>query len=145
MKPGLIKILFIICSIALSDFFVSCDKAWVDCDTYNFSDCNEVEPVVGEMKIHLTINAENDSVPLVVYYGNFEDRDTAYADIVRADTVTYSLPVNHRYSVTAEYTSGDKHITAVDGVEMKKKSSEVCKATCWKVTGNEMDVTLHYK
>jgi len=122
--------------------FVSCDNMFVDCENYDYYDCDQNEPTQGELSVELTINSENPAVPVVIYLGNFEERDTVLDTILTTSELKYNLDVDHRYSATATYHSGDKTIVAVDGDDMEKKSSKVCSATCWKVKGNILDIRL---
>jgi hypothetical protein len=124
--------------------FASCDNVFVDCENYDYSDCDQVEPADGELKVELTINNENQSVPVVIYKGNFEDRDTILDTLISENQLRYYLPVDRSYSVAATYFSGNKTIVAVDGDRMEKKSRKVCSATCWRVKGNNLDVRLKY-
>ncbi|HBS85161.1 MAG: hypothetical protein A2W91_01615 [Bacteroidetes bacterium GWF2_38_335] len=133
--------LFIILSVSL----FSCDDVEdPECEDYDYSSCDTWEPKSAELVISLTINEENLKVPITIYDGKIEDNIVVDHCTVPNNKLYYDVPIDHFYTVMAEYKSGDKTIFAVDGEEMKKKSSTVCDSTCWTVKGGYLNVTLRY-
>ena len=117
-----------------------CDKIelHVDC-----SDCYQIEPEWGDLFVKLTINDENDFVPLVIYRGNIENDDIEYIDTAYYKEYYLQVPLNKYYSVMAEYISGQDTICAVDGDKIRtKKNYDDCDEECYIVKGGIIDVRL---
>jgi len=109
----------------------------VDCSTYNYSDCNTIEPHEGNMNIKITINAENPSVPITIYTGKLEDNNILFRDTLSKESFDTLLPIDNYYSITAKYNKGSSVIIAVDGDKISKSKTKTCDSICWSVkTGN---------
>jgi hypothetical protein len=115
-----------------------------DCENPDYSDCNTNKPVSGQLNIKLTINSENSSVPLVIYTGKIEDNNLYDTVTVTSGSYSTSVDIDHFYSVTATYKSGNKTIIAVDGDDVKSKSNTNCDSTCYSVQDGSIDVRLKY-
>jgi hypothetical protein len=99
-------------------------------------------PAKGELKVILTINAENPAVPLYIYKGKIEEGSLQLIDTAKSSVFRINLPVNEYYSVAAKYKSGSKTIFAVDGDRIKRKKSVMCDSTCWSVVNGKINVKL---
>ena len=127
-------------------FFVGCinfnsdsDSDSDDCD--DISTCLLSRPSFGELDITLTINNENPTVDVVIYRGNYENRDTVQQ--FTASGTFYSIDLDFgTYSATALYKVGADSILAVDGDEISLDSETKCRETCWDVTDGKIDLTL---
>jgi len=130
--------------ILLGILFIFCErKEPLDLSEFNCSECYQEKPEWGSILVHVTIDDENPRVPLVVYFGNFEDGNIDWYDT--ADTKEYYIEVrsDYYYSVTAEYKKGEKTIYAVDGDKIKLKySSEDCDVPCYYFKGGYFDLKL---
>jgi hypothetical protein len=124
----------------------SCKKysSTEDCTTYDYADCNTIQPLDGILYMKFTINATYKKVPFVVYKGfvdsgdeNIIYRDTAY-------TADYNVLVDFGkyYSVKAEYSLNGNKVFAVDGDEIKKWKVEKCDSTCWETQERTFHLTL---
>jgi hypothetical protein len=136
MVRGIKTILY----ITLIIIFFQCDKIdfQVDC-----SECYQIEPDWGELYVRVTINDENEYVPLVIYRGNFENDDIEYIDTAYEKDYYLDVPLNKFYSVIAEYISGQDTICAVDGDKIRtKKNYDDCDEECYIVKGGVIDVRL---
>jgi hypothetical protein len=128
--------------IILVLFFCSCKDQNNDCTDTDYAGCNTTEPTDGELKVLLTINAENPAVPIYIYKGKIEEGALQVMDTAESSVYRIKLPVNEYYSVAAKYKSGSKTIYAVDGDRIKKKSSAMCDSTCWSVVDAKVNVKL---
>lgn len=112
----------------------------VDC-----SECFDYKPDSADLLIYVTINNEHPEVPIVVYRENVEGKLVDWVDTIRESPHPLWSAVDQYYSVTAEYTVGDKKIIAVDGDRMKVKHvSESCDFECWIISGGYLRVELKF-
>ena len=133
-----IKYLMIIFFLSFS---LQCDKIELAIDC---SECYQIAPEWGEIYVQVTINDENNFVPLIIFIGNVEDYDIEYIDTAYGKDYYLEVPLNRYYSVMAEYISGYDTICAVDGDEIKiKKNTEDCDEECYIIKGGQIDVRLH--
>jgi hypothetical protein len=127
-----IGILFCLLSICLLD---SCgERIYVneeDCEFYDYADCNTKEPDSAGMLVEVTINTLNPSVPIVVYHGYYDEKDTLFLDTALSAKHLLRLPVNTYYSVLAKYSSPSGVRYALDGDKPGKSRQYVCDSTCW--------------
>ncbi len=126
-------------------FFFSCERttqADVDCSTYDYSDCNTVEPIFGDIHVKLTINDENKKIPLIIYAGKLEDNDIVLIDTAYSNIYDTLLPVDDFYTVKAEYKKGEKTIFAVDGDNIKKSKTKTCDSTCWSIKSASINLKM---
>ena len=112
---------------------IACDKPYVDCEYPDYSNCLTQKPDSGKLKVKVTLNSENPTVPLVLYYGNVENNVVCIVDTLNISEKEYILPADIYYSVSVKYKSNNKIINAVDGGKIETKSYLVCDSTCWVV------------
>jgi hypothetical protein len=108
------------------------------------SSCDTIEPFYGYLKLKLTINAENQRVPISVYRGIIDDNEVVYIDTVSTNNFEVSMPVDEFYSVKAKYIFDDKTIYAIDGNKIKKSSYTYGDSTCWEVRNGNIDLRINY-
>lgn len=130
--------------VLLFFIFISCERYdplnLGDVDCY---DCYTEKPEWVRLNVKLTINSENQSVPLVIFVGNIEDADTNWIDISYTEDYWVDVKPNRYYSVTARYKDGNKIIYAVDGDKIKlKHTDDSCDEPCYYSTGGYIDVQL---
>jgi len=113
----------------------------VDCQSYNYNDCNTLEPIDANIDLLFTIKG-NQSVPFEIIEGKIEDGKTIIYDTARTSKITYILTIPYYYTVKAEYKIGEKTVYAVDGVDMKAKSTHRCDSICWETPSFKLDLTL---
>ena len=135
--------------LVTSIIFASCSN-WdsmgdnEDCEDPDYLNCDTREPITAKMKIRITVNEQNQKVPVKIYYGNFEENklfaefDTAVTDF------EYEMPVGDKFSLTAKYYSGNDSILAIDGIEITKKSTKNCDSICWTLKNDDADLRLVY-
>jgi len=128
--------------ILVSGKFTACEpEDWmlsIDC-----VDCYGYKPDSANLIVYLTINAENDSVPLTFYRGNYEDGEIDWQDTATTDEFRLYSDINSSYTVRARYKSGDKIIEAFDADEMELYSAhEECGSPCYIVKGGIFDISL---
>ena len=133
-------LLFIILEISL----ISCNKdSNVDCESYDYSSCNTIEPTDGVLSVIVTKENDSSEIPLTVYKGKFGEPGTLiFSDTVSEVEVKMILPLNEDYYAVAKYLNNGKTVSAVDGTFFKKVGQTICDSTCWKIKGNEIDVRL---
>lgn len=136
------KIKVIFAFILLSISFFSCKRELftfnVNCD-----ECHTVEPDSADLIVRITINEENEAVPLIFYKGKAENGIIEWVDTSYTTTLYLYSRVNEFYSVRAKYKKGDKTIYVIDGDKLiTKLVSDVCERDCWIVKGGILDVQL---
>jgi len=134
---GLIWIL-----IMFSGNFLGCEPE----DQILEVDCNECfsyEPDSADLIVRLTINGENDSVPLAFYRGPYEKGEVDWQDTATTEEFYLYSEVDREYTVRATYRSGNKTIIAFDSDKMViQDAGEECGSPCYIVKGGIFDLQL---
>jgi hypothetical protein len=124
--------------------FLSCERfepvniGGVDC-----YECYNPKPEWVILNIKVTINDQNQKVPLIIYKGNVEDGNVDWYDTTGKSDFWVEVKPDQYYSVKAEYKDGNKTIFAIDGDKIKLKYSEdSCDEPCYYSTGGYIDVQL---
>lgn len=122
--------------------FSACEpEDWVL--TVDCSDCYDFRPDSADLIINLTINAENDSVPLTFYLGDYEDGIVDWQDTATTEKFYLYSAMDKEYTVRATYTSGNQTIMAFDGDKMfLYDAGEECGSPCYIVKGGIFDIRL---
>ena len=128
--------------VLVSGKFTACEpEDWmlsIDC-----ADCYGYAPDSADLIIKLTINAENDSVPLTFYLGDYEDGVIDWQDTATSEEFYLYSKMNSSYTVRATYHSGNKFIEAFDADDMELyNAAEECGSPCYIVKGGIFDVRL---
>lgn len=128
--------------VLVSGKFTACEpEDWmlsIDC-----ADCYGYAPDSANLIIKLTINAENDSVPLTFYLGDYEDGVIDWQDTATSEEFYLYSKMNSSYTVRATYNSGNKFIEAFDADDMELyNAAEECGSPCYIVKGGIFDVRL---
>jgi hypothetical protein len=128
--------------VLVSGKFTACEpENWmlsIDC-----GDCYGYAPDSANLIINLTINAENDSVPLTFYRGDYEEGVIDWQDTATTEEFYLYSKMNSSYTVRATYRSGDKTIEAFDADNMELYNAhEECGSPCYIVKGGIFDVAL---
>ena len=128
--------------LLLSGNFMGCEpEDWIF--EVNCNDCYGYEPDSASLIVRLTINAENDSVPLTFYKGAFEEGNVDWLDTATTDELYLKSEIYSEYTVVATYRSGDKTIKAIDGDKMHLyNAADECGSPCYIVKGGIFDVRL---
>jgi len=140
-----IPLFFWILVLLIGNLISSCDENFdffeVDC-----SECYRIKPDNGELIIHVTINDENPEVPIAIYRDRIEYGRIRIRDTVSEKTVYIEVPLNHYYSVKAEYKTGNDSIFTVDGDRIKThRVTDQCDTICWIIKGGKYDLRLKEK
>jgi len=141
MKKKISLFLMVLLSIMVI-LIISCDKNYdffeVDC-----SECYRTRPENGELIISVTINDENPEVPIAIYRDRIESGRIRIKDTITEKTVYIEVPLNHYYSVKAEYKVGDDSVFAIDGERIKThRIADQCDTICWIIKGGRYDLRL---
>ena len=128
--------------LLLAGQFTGCEP-----EDLNFSiDCNQCydyQPDSAKLIVYVTINPENDSVPLTFYRGPYEDGNIDWQDTATEAEFLLFSEMDREYTVRATYRSGEKTIIAFDQDKMHlSDNGEDCGYPCYIVKGGIFDVTL---
>lgn len=137
-----IKLMTAVLLVLVFGKFTACEpENWslqVDC-----GDCHEFKPDSANLIIYLTINAENDSVPLTFYRGDYEDGVIDWQDTATTEEFYLYSKMNSSYTVRATYRSGNRIIEAFDSDDMHiYNAGEECGSPCFIVKGGIFEVGL---
>ena len=138
------KISAIAILLILGSAYACTDESYneeIDCQSYNYNDCNTIEPFDANVDLLFSMKG-NQSVPFEIIEGKIEDGKTIIYDTAHTSKITYIMAIPNYYTVKAEYTIGDKTVYAVDGVEMKARSTQRCDSICWETPPFNLDLTL---
>jgi len=139
-----IRILLATLMFSVIIFNTGCDDTVSDedCETYNYYDCNTIEPYEAELKLTFSISKNITKVPFEIYKGSIEDNNIIVYDTAFSTKLSYTLEIPEYYSVRAKYEIDGKVIYTVDGIKMDKKSVQKCDSVCWKDATKDLDLTL---
>lgn len=145
IKPGKYRIPLALGILILaigSGNFLGCEtEDWAF--EVNCNDCYSFMPDSANLIVYVTIDSENDSVPLTFYRGDYEDGKIDWQDTATTDEFYLLSEINREYSVAAEYKSGAKTIIAFDSDEMfLYDAAAECGSPCYIVKGGIFDVRL---
>jgi len=128
--------------VFVSGNFLGCEtEDWMF--EVNCNDCYGYMPDSANLIIYVTIDAENDSVPLTFYKGDYENGEIDWQDTATTDEFYLYSEMNRDYTVAATYKSGGKTIVAFDADEMSiSDASANCGGLCYIVKGGILDVRL---
>jgi hypothetical protein len=137
-----IKLLALAMLVLVSGKFTACEpEDWmlsVDC-----ADCYGYAPDSANLIVRLSINAENDSVPLTFYLGPYEDGIIDWQDTATTEEFYLYSKINSSYTVRATYRSGDRIIEAFDEDDMTLyNANEECGSPCYIVKGGIFELQL---
>jgi hypothetical protein len=110
----------------------------VDCD-----DCYYPKPDEAELIIDLTINYKYPNPQVTVYKGDIENKEVVSVERTEFTPYYLSVPVDRKYSIAVEYTSGNKTVIAVNGTNLKAlRVSDACGDDCYIIENDHLDLTL---
>lgn len=112
-----------------------------DCD---YSDCETVEPMVGDFFIKLTINDENSNVPIYIYKGNYEDNNILDTIFSEKDELYYEADLDKLYTLVAQYYKGNDTILVFDSKNFEKFSTYYCDSLCWTIKPTNFNLKLKF-
>lgn len=119
----------------------SCEDStlFVDCDSCYKSISEEVS-----IELKVTIDDENNFVPITLYKGNIDNGEIILTDTSYSNTYyTQALEIGENYSAIAKYSHGGRVIYAVDGRELRKKYiKNSCNEPCYILQGDVLDLRL---
>jgi len=141
MKKGISLFLTVLLTI-MAILIISCDENFdfleIDC-----SECYGTRPEDGELIINVTINDENPEVPIAIYRDRIESGRIRIKDTISEKTVYIEVPLNHYYSIKAEYKVGNDSVFAIDGEKIKtQRVTDQCDTICWVIKGGRYDLRL---
>jgi hypothetical protein len=120
-------------------FLQACTKNDPDCEVS--WDCNQEPILEGYVNIDLTYTSGSEGIPVVLYRGYVEDRDTVWYGIATDSRLSFYLPNNVRYAAEAFYPQGNATLVALDGDKLTQDSNNDCGVTCYETSS----ITLNCK
>lgn len=128
--------------LLLSGHFSGCEpEDWML--EVNCNDCYGIQPDSANLIIYVTINQENDSVPLTLYKGSFDEGVIDWQDTATTEEFYLYSEMDAEYTVKATYHSGNQTIIAFDSDKMHLyNANEECGSPCHIVKGGIFDVRL---
>ncbi|MEX0981767.1 MAG: hypothetical protein WD577_11830 [Bacteroidales bacterium] len=135
------KLLFILL-LAFAVNFSGCEQEDlalnIDCDN-----CLESVPDSADLIINVTINDENQFVPLTYYVGDYEDGNIDFTDTTYTEERLHYSKVGVNYSVKATYQIKGETVIAIDGDRIRGvDGSGDCYSPCYFIRGGTLDVRL---
>ena len=106
-------------------------------------DCVEQPFETGLLIIRSTLNLQNDSVPIYVFFGDLEDDQLDTFFYAKSTMKSLIRPLGE-YSVVAEYLRGNDTIVVFDGDDIDTDDTEYSDKTCWEREDAEVDVRLKF-
>ena len=136
-----------LCSCSIPEVLCVLDDLYSEEDDEEYSepeDCLEQEPDFGTLTVHITVTGQSTKIPITLYLGNIEENNILIVDSVAVEEISYELPVNEHYSVTALYLSDQDTVLAIgsDRIATFEKTTEYCLEACWGVTDGDVNVRL---
>jgi hypothetical protein len=128
----MLPLLFVL--VCLLQFSFCKKQIYVDeenCENYDYENCNTTEPQYGNLKIKVTINSRNPKVPIIVFNGYYDNKDTLLLDTVSILNYTLQLEGHRYFSVLAKYNTKNGIIYTLDAGEPRKRKQDVCDSVCW--------------
>ncbi len=128
--------------LVVSGNFMGCEtEDWML--EINCNDCYGYAPDSAKLIVNLSIDAENDSVPLTFYLGDYEDGIIDWQDTATTEEFLLYSEINRDYTVAATYSSGQKTIVAIDADKMTLYNGvSECGSPCYIVKGGIFDLRL---
>ena len=108
-------------------------------------DCNcnlYEEPESYDVKLKITINAENQEVPITVYYGNIERNRIATQTTVNSSPAVINLKTGSNYTYLAKYLKGSDTVYVPVHARLSTSYNICNDDTCWQVDNNVINLKL---
>ncbi len=139
---GLTHFVIALLLLLMAGRFLACEpEDWMV--EVNCSDCYSYKPDSASLIIYLTINSENDSVPLTFFRGDFEQGEIDWMDTATTEEFYLYSGIGRSYTVQATYRSGTQTIVAFDEDKMYLyDAGNECGSPCNIVKGGIFDVRL---
>jgi hypothetical protein len=128
---GNLALAFSICLV-----LAACNNNSTTCDPDLF--CDTVRPTSATLTMKITIDDENQWVPIALYFGDVSDSALYFRDTVNATSFSYTVPVDKKYGAMVKYHRGNATILAIDGGRCSTSKTENCDEECFSVN----DLTL---
>jgi len=105
-------------------------------------DCVDIKPDFGNLEITLTINSQNPSVPITIYDGDFEKNQVVLRDTLTTGFVTFVLPIDKYYAVTALYLKGADTVLVIDADDVEADRTDYDDKSCYTPDDGVVDLRL---
>ena len=136
------KTYFILFAIIL--LFTACHEYYYE-PGYPCDFCYTIEPEEGILFINLSISDNQSGIPIVIYKDILDYKDTIWTDTAYEKLYDIGVPINEKYTVTAEYEVDGKKVLAVDAARVfMRKNTTDCDEECWIIYDGNIDIELKY-
>jgi len=120
------------------------DITFINCD-----ECTADEPLRAEISIKLAdpykFGSADDIILIDVYEGNLEDEVLFKSIQTSSDEISIILPVNKKYTITANYYINNITYIAVNSITPRVKYTESsCEAPCYYTVPKSINLKLKY-
>jgi hypothetical protein len=127
--------------------FFSCDE--VDIALINCSECTIEEPTKAQLEMKLErltrYTTTNPNIHITIYEGNLEDGLVFKSIQTTNYSTSISVPLNKKYTITAEYyIDGNDYITVDSATPHLKYDKSNCDEPCYYVTDRSVNLGLKY-
>jgi hypothetical protein len=122
----------------------SCEKGFIT----KCQDCTSEEPVTVELEISVDNPVTSTrNVTINIYEGNLEDNILIRSYQMQNREVTYfEAQINKKYTVTANYTYGNRTYIAVDStIPRIRYEPDECEEPCYYIYNKNLDLRLKYQ
>ena len=124
----------------------------IDFDQPRYKACDYCildKPTEGEMIARVTITKSMPAIPVSVYRGDYEKGDTILTFIAETSRIRIFLPVDKRYTLSADYRQGGKSTIVIDSdktttgkVACYADDGETVTHHCWYIDPGNVDLRL---
>lgn len=122
----------------------SCSETDYSNEDCNYENCDTQYPTYGTIYVKVGSFFYNESIPITIYEGYYEDGNVYLRDTIRDDT-EYEVPTETYITVSAEYTSDNgKKYYAIDGGTIEVKTNKCCDSLCYSTKILKINVKNKY-
>jgi hypothetical protein len=109
------------------------------------SECYTQRPDFDGIVLKITINQENQRVPLAFYRGPFENGNIEFRDTARISEQDFTLQTDVNYTIVAMYRKDARTYYVISGAKLSTHYDESsCSEACYFVTGKTADLRIKF-
>lgn len=139
-----IRIIFVLLFFSCLTLIFSCEEngAIVNCN-----DCLLEEPFDATINVKLTsFNESNFTNTVIVYEGNIEEGNVLMIFTTVNESISFTVPLNKKYTVTSSFYSAGNYYTTVDAfIPRVKYDRNSCDQPCYYIYGTKLNLKRKYQ
>jgi len=143
LKKNIRNIVALLSFLCLALLF-SCEEngAIVNCN-----DCLLEEPFDARISVKLTSFSEsNFTNTVIVYEGNLEDGNVLMTFTTVSESISFTVPLNKKYTVTSSfYSAGNYYVTVDSFLPRVKYDRNSCDQPCYYIYGTKLNLKRKYQ